>query len=148
MYASSSYILMFLNVSIGCEVKLWDVRNTSKAVTEFIGHTHDVTGCRFTNKKLFRDNCNGSMNQYDSLVTVSKDGSLAAWDYKHIKNDDKNKTTSNIAMLKEGKYYTSLSLLSVDDKGLHMAISAFDGTLSFKTLTYSNSNRYEFIDSH
>ena len=132
-------------MSIGCEVKLWDLRNTSKVVTEFIGHTHDVTGCRFTNKKLFLGNDNGLINRYDSLVTVSKDGSLISWDYKNIKCDDNNKTTSNIATLKEGKYYTSLSLLSIDDKGLHMAISAFDGTLSFKTLTYSN-NKYELID--
>ena len=47
-------------------------------------------------------------------------------------------------MLKEGKYYTSLSLLS-NDNGVQVAISAFDGTLSFKKLMLNKSNKYEFL---
>lgn len=123
-------------------MKLWDLRNTSKVVTEYIGHTHDVTGCKFSNKNLCNDN--GNHNQYDTLITVSKDGSLISWDYKNIKNDENNKTINNNAILKEGNYYTSLSLLSIDDKGLNMIISSFDGSLSFKTLT--KTSIYEFVD--
>ena len=121
-------------ILIGCEVKLWDLRNTSKVVTEYIGHTHDVTGCKFNRS-----------NQYDSLVSVSKDGSLISWDYKNIRNDENNKTSNYNAMIKDDKYYTSLSLLSSDNNGVQMVTSAFDGTLSFKALI-NKSNKYEFID--
>ena len=56
---------------VGCEVKLFDVRNTKTPLSEFHSHRHDVTGCRF------------SMNSAGvtrGLISVSKDGSIALWD--------------------------------------------------------------------
>jgi WD40 repeat protein len=54
--------------STGCEVKLWDLRNTSKFVSEYVGHGQDVTACKF------------SEMHSNLLVSGSKDGSVIAWD--------------------------------------------------------------------
>ena len=146
-------IIIIINIIIyiiilGCEVKLWDLRNTSKIITEYLGHTHDVTGCKFTNYKYLSGNCT---NQYDTLISISKDGSIISWDYKNDVNNknenENNKTTNNIAIQKGGKYYTSLSLLSIDENGLQLVISSFDGTLSFKKYK-NNNNKFDFYDEN
>ena len=65
--------------SVGCTVKLWDLRNISQPINEYIGHNQDVIGCKFTSKDS------------DLLVTTSKDGSLRVWD-----TTADNNTTTNI----------------------------------------------------
>jgi WD40 repeat protein len=50
--------------SVGCTVKVWDLRSTAKPLFDFAGHSQDVVGCRFSR---------------DLLLSASKDGSLCAW---------------------------------------------------------------------
>jgi WD40 repeat protein len=50
---------------IGCEVKVWDLRNPSTPVYNLTGHTQDVTDCYVFDGKAF---------------SVSKDGSYGLWD--------------------------------------------------------------------
>jgi hypothetical protein len=54
--------------SVGCTVKLWDLRNTAQPVREYAGHAQDVVGCAFTQQDP------------SLLVSTSKDGSIRVWD--------------------------------------------------------------------
>jgi WD40 repeat protein len=55
--------------SVGCTVKVWDLRATSKPLFDFAGHSQDVVGCRFSES-----------GDSGVLFSASKDGSLCAWD--------------------------------------------------------------------
>lgn len=50
--------------SVGCEVKVWDIRNPSQSVYNLLGHSQDVTDCCFVGNNIF---------------SVSKDGSIGLW---------------------------------------------------------------------
>lgn len=56
--------------SVGCTVKVWDLRNTSQPLADYAGHSQDVVGCKF------------STQNPDLLVSASKDGSIRVWDTK------------------------------------------------------------------
>eukprot|EP01038_Epipyxis_sp_PR26KG_P004742 gene4742-6653_t len=70
--------------SVGCEVKLWDFRNTSQAICDYKGHSQDVTGCKFSKQQL--------SNETGLLYSCSKDGTIFAWDWKATGN----KTQDNV----------------------------------------------------
>ena len=50
--------------SVGCEVKVWDIRRASAPLFNLTGHSQDVTDCC-----LFAGN----------VLSVSKDGSIGLW---------------------------------------------------------------------
>lgn len=56
--------------SVGCTVKVWDLRNTAQPVADYAGHSQDVVGCKF------------SAQDPDLLISASKDGSIRVWDTK------------------------------------------------------------------
>lgn len=56
--------------SVGCTVKVWDLRNTAQLVADYTGHSQDVVGCKFSH-----------LNP-DLLISASKDGSIRVWDTK------------------------------------------------------------------
>lgn len=98
----------------GCQVKLWDLRSTSKPVVEFLGHTQDVTACKFS--------LDGTL-----LVSVSKDGCIFSWDTVH--------TTQGPAYcdrLSTGKILTSLTFVDVSSPQDHgaFAVGSFDGSVT------------------
>jgi WD40 repeat protein len=78
---------------VGCEVKLWDLRDTSKPVREFQEHQQDVTACTFLDEA--------------SLVSCSKDGSLRMWSLQN---------SSSVASHSSGNNCKYTSLSRVDSK--------------------------------
>ena len=76
--------------SVGCEVKIYDIRNTAIPISVNLGHSQDVTGCKFL------------ANEKNTLVSCSKDGSIFAW------NATDAESTIPIASNKSTKIYTSL----------------------------------------
>lgn len=99
---------------VGCGVMLWDLRNVSKPLKEFSGHTYDTVSCKFYS----------SQDQY--LVSVSKDGSLFIWNVE---------TYEQIASFSyPEKYITSLSINSNfsgnEDILFDIYLSANDGSIS------------------
>jgi len=103
--------------AVGCEVKLWDLRQTAAPLIEFRGHTQDVTGCRFS--------ADGK-----DLVSVSKDGSLFAW------NTTQSGAELPVAQLSTGRIYSSLAVLDGEEKTF--AAGAFDGSISRVQLLSGN----------
>lgn len=122
---------------VGCDVKLWDIRKPNRILTEFTGHTHDVTGCKFTSDGKY-------------LVSCSKDGSIIAW---YIDNDitaaglsqtkHKESQAHAAASVKStGKYFTCLEVeesrgvVEEEREGccLKFAAGAYDGSLSFYSM--------------
>lgn len=61
--------------SVGCSVKVWDLRNITQPLADFAGHSQDVVGCRF------------SVEDSDVILSTSKDGSIRAWDTKLVGTD-------------------------------------------------------------
>jgi WD40 repeat protein len=146
--------------SVGCEVKLWDIRKVVAPISEFHGHSQDVTGCKFNNK-------------FDDVLTsCSKDGSIFLW---NIKNNDCNKNEklddkernlmydnaqhSFNSFQTAGKNLTSLfinesSLLTnkkdkvIDlNNTIQLVMSSFDGSLVFLNVLKNNnlnSKKYDF----
>jgi WD40 repeat protein len=138
--------------SVGCDVKLWDVRKTSHPVVAMAGHSHDVTGCRFDSTGR-------------RLISCSKDGSIIAWDVPKILSGDASVSTApstelQAASIKTDKYFTSIALSDADNLSLaptgdtagtvsndpsgtvtnqgasdeetmHIALGAIDGSISF-----------------
>jgi WD40 repeat protein len=104
--------------SVGCEVKLWDLRQTAAPLTEFRGHTQDVTGCRFS-------------PDGKDLVSVSKDGIVFAW------NTAQSDAESPVAQLSTGRIYSSLAVLDGEEKGTFVS-GAFDGSISRVRLLSGN----------
>ena len=107
----------------GCQVKLWDLRCTSKPVVELSGHTQDVTACKFSP--------DGNL-----LVSVSKDGCIFSWDTAQ--------TTQS--RLSTGKILTSLTfvdseMITTRNHGA-FAIGSFDGSVSLCT-THGRAMRIE-----
>lgn len=110
--------------SVGCEVKVWDIRKTSEPLANLKGHTHDVTGCKFVG---------------DDLVSVSKDGSIFAWDLRTLHNPscaggadgpegvassthNRSSAYKHARVKSMGKYYTCLtaspsSFASLEEEG-------------------------------
>lgn len=98
--------------STGCELKLMDLRMSGKVVTEFKGHSQDVTGCKFY------ENC---------IVSCSKDGSVYIWEM----NDDapQQVTTTYKNKVLEDKLFTGVSLVDAGSK-LKFTVSSFDGSIT------------------
>ena len=94
--------------SVGCEVKLWDLRMPSKPLAEFSGHSQDVTGCKFS--------VDGK-----ALVSVSKDGSVFSW------NLASSSPSPRLAQLSTGKIFSSLATVG---ESLLFAAGCFDGSLA------------------
>lgn len=106
--------------SVGCGVVLWDIRNSSKPLHEFRGHSQDVTMCAFL------------PNHPDVLLTGSKDGSIMAWDCNSL---------SPLKSYSIGR--KPLSSLCVIDSDL-FAVAAMDGSISI--LKYSRAG-YDMVYS-
>ena len=68
--------------SVGCEVKIWDLRKLSSPCAELKGHSHDVVGVKYS--ELGSSGAGGSNVHSDrgglKLISASKDGSIFVWD--------------------------------------------------------------------
>ena len=97
--------------STGCELKLMDLRMSGKVVTEFKGHSQDVTGCKF----------------YDNyILSCSKDGSVYIWE---IDENIQQVTTKYKNKALDDKLFTGISLVDADSK-LKFTVSSFDGSIT------------------
>ena len=68
--------------SVGCEVKIWDLRKTSAPCAELKGHSHDVVGVKYSeggSSGAGRSNV-PSVPGGLKLISASKDGSIFVWD--------------------------------------------------------------------
>lgn len=112
--------------SVGCGVMLWDLRNTSKPLTELKGHTQDVTGCQF------------NPSNSNILTSVSKDGSVHVWDMEKLIS------VANYQFPK--KWVSSIAVCDgMDGKDTHSSeiiVGALDGSIS--VLNYSRLGGLKF----
>lgn len=110
--------------SVGCEVKLWDLRKTSKPLAEYLGHSQDVTAVKF------------SRDGY--LLSVSKDGTIMTWNPKlaaQRSTTDPTLRNQCVSMLSTDKNYTSLCVVNEGtDNQSSFALGAFDGSISLATM--------------
>lgn len=105
--------------SVGCEVKLWDLRSCTRPLVELLGHSQDVTGVRFSSDGA-------------ALVSASKDGSIYAWHTQTVSE----KTHSPMHILPpDGRSFSSLSLAA---NGSKFAVGAHDGSISLLELGPEN----------
>jgi WD40 repeat protein len=126
--------------SVGCNVFIWDLRKLSKNLNtinylhsdspshDYSGHSQDVTSCKFSKKN----------SHY--LYSVSKDGSLYAWEIKS--------SSQRISYQFPKKYFTALVLLdplqilqagiNAVDSEEYLALSAMDGSLSIIKFDFKN----------
>jgi WD40 repeat protein len=79
---------------VGCEVRLWDMRNTKECVSIMSGHRQSVVGCRFLNSS-------GGSSSNSNIVSVSKDQTLKIWDCqsKSILTDELGHTGSQFTCI-------------------------------------------------
>ncbi len=97
--------------STGCELKLMDLRKAGNVVTEYKGHSQDVTGCKFYD---------------DCVLSCSKDGSVYIWGIDESTNQI---TTTYKNKMIDDKLYTGISLIR-DDSKLNFVVSSFDGSIT------------------
>ena len=91
---------------VGCDVKLWDLRNLNRALSEGSEHQQDVTSVRFLSNQM--------------LSSCSKDGSVHLW-------DTHTDALQSVAVYNSGNKYTSLSRL--DGSSGDFAAGSFEGHL-------------------
>lgn len=124
---------------VGCEIKVWDVRSTSKPVSELKYHSQDVTDCKFS--------VDG-----DYLYSCSKDGTICAWNRDQFSGVDDiggsgGNSQCNVPFGKysqNNKIYSNLTVFDGDGNGdssigsdgksiviNRFATGAYDGSLSF-----------------
>lgn len=121
-------------------VKIWDTRKTSQPVKDLKGHHQDVTDVKYS-------------PDGKHLISVSKDGSIKSWNLKESSCDD-NGTKSVASEISTGKILTSLLFSNIQKEdlkcssesigGMDIAVSAFDGSLSYyryKKKTLKNSSK-------
>ena len=108
--------------SVGCEVKIWDLRSTSKPLTELRGgHSQDVTGVCYSETPSNK----GDDYHSTKLVSISKDGSINIW-------DSNNEPVAGLPTA-FGQQLTSVAVGPPGDE-FNFIVSAFDGSLSSYTL--------------
>ena len=68
--------------SVGCEVKIWDLRKTSAPFAELKGHSHDVVGVKYSEggSSGARGSSSPGVPGGLKLISTSKDGSIFVWD--------------------------------------------------------------------
>ena len=156
--------------STGCEVKVWDIRKTDKAILVFNGHTHDVNDCIYLNQSHSTSSSSSSSSAHSPsysaellhcILSCSKDGSIALWD---------TRTNEKVAWLSGcSRHFISIALLpstsvstntsSSDNKepngssvsttatasasamnSVNFMVGAYDGSLTYCILSPSNTN--------
>lgn len=112
----------------GCEVKLIDLRNTSKFVGEFKGHSHDVTGVKFSSL--------GNGDE-DLLISSSKDGSVYVRDNRSTNKEEDCVLASHLT----GKNLTSLDTIPGGASDKHeFVVGATDGSMLLLSHSIKRSN--------
>jgi len=121
---------------IGCDVKIWDLRQSSKFLCELKGHSQDVTACRYF-----------QLENNTILISASKDGSVIAWINPSavVTENNNNKVVYNV-----GRCVTSLVILPMDlsssslsnkpskklpDRGCRVVVTSNDGSIQFLSLS-------------
>jgi WD40 repeat protein len=100
--------------SVGCEVKVWDVRKATAPCAELKGHSHDVTAVRYSP--------DGAL-----LFSASKDGSVYAWGADTATYPRVAASPASV-----GHNFTSMAVLpSSGSAEVALALGAFDGSLSY-----------------
>lgn len=116
--------------SVGCEVKIIDLRNPSKFAKELRGHSQDVSGCRFSEL----DN--------KTVISVCKDSSIIAWDITQ-EGDDAFVSTASAS----GKNLSSLGMLAPTAAGEDVfAVGSLDGCLMQMSFGHSTAG-FKFLES-
>ena len=115
----------------GCEVKLIDLRNISQFVGEYKGHSHDVTGVKFSTSQ------HGESEQ-DLLISSSKDGSVYVRDNKRSNKQEDCVLASHLT----GKNLTSLDVFPINSsENKHtFAVGATDGSLQLMSYSSKHAN--------
>lgn len=127
--------------SVGCEVKIWDLRKCTSPVAELKGHSHDVTAVRY----ISTGNSNSSSTSSSTnLISVSKDGSVIVWQPAN----DGSMTRAAALPASFGRNFTSIAVLPDTAAGTasspQVALGAFDGSISFYKV---NSSSLELLHS-
>mmetsp|Transcript_2877 Transcript_2877/g.3040 ORF Transcript_2877/g.3040 Transcript_2877/m.3040 type:complete len:205 (+) Transcript_2877:351-965(+) len=102
---------------IGCEVKIWDLRK-QRQVYEYTGHTQDVQSCIY-------------MKNTTRVLSVSKDGTIGVWD---------TQANQKVAWsVTQKTQYTGATIgdnyIQGDDERLSFVMPAFDGSLTFASIS-------------
>ena len=100
--------------SVGCEVKVWDIRNSTQPIFNLTGHSQDVTDCcLFTDMRIVSVSKDGTIGMFNAL-----DGCTIKWNNMGL--GGKNVFTS-IAK----NFSTSVSTEDLQT----LSLSTFDGAL-------------------
>lgn len=101
--------------SVGCQVKVYDLRNTAAPVFIGAGHTQDVTGCKFIYSD---DTVNSSNTTSEHVASCCKDGSICVWNLGMATHDNADNETAMaqppVATLNTSHNYTSMTQLWSD----------------------------------
>lgn len=107
--------------SVGCSVKVWDLRNVSAPIADFAGHSQDVVGCKF------------SAEDPELILSASKDGSIRAWS-----TQGSAEPQSVACYPHTGKLLSCLAVPPAAEAGAGgdnvMALGANDGSLTFASV--------------
>eukprot|EP01035_Chromulina_nebulosa_P050727 gene50727-68999_t len=103
---------------IGCEVKIWDMRNAAATMAELRGHSQDVTCCSFVR----------SADQKQLVLSTSKDGCVIAWDWNALSGATSSTTTSGRSVYSLGRALSSLAVTSTGTFPT-LSVGCSDGSL-------------------
>ena len=106
---------------VGCDVKVWDLRNLNEPLGESSEHQQDVTSVRFLSNQRF--------------ASCSKDGTVRLWDTQS------HGPPKNVATYNSGYKYTSLCRLSDKESGRSSTFAAgsFEGHLELLSCDSANT---------
>lgn len=121
--------------SVGCDVKVWDLRNAAQPVlsAEMTGHEHDVNGCVFVDDS--------------HVVTSSKDGTCVLWDASCTSNatargsdvgSDRHQLARYVSP--DAVQFTSIAKMGADD----VIVGGFNGTLRRLKIQKGGEDSYRF----
>ena len=124
--------------SVGCEVKIWDVRSNVKPVFTLLGHSQDVTDTMLIKKN-------------DRVLSVSKDGSIGLWSVlTGDKISWKHRNEQVYTCIASGATTTNTTTLTTthgsDESTNHIetvSIGSFDGSIHRFSLGSSSASKGE-----
>ena len=106
--------------SVGCEVKVWDVRNNAQPVHNLTGHSQDVTDCcLFNDMRIVSISKDGTIGMFDALSGETIKWSNVGMGGRHVftslaKNFHTNVSTGDVQMLSVSTFDGALHRIQVD----------------------------------
>lgn len=116
--------------SVGCGVMIWDMRQVSKPLYEFKGHSQDVTSVQFSKHP----------NRTNVVYSTCKDGSFMVWDVNSLKHVGSFRFEGN-------KLLSCLTVLQQNDVDMEeVAVGAMDGSVTILSVSKDKSSKDEDYD--